>query len=443
MAKSRPARAAAPTRKHLAREERERRQSRWIIGGAALAALLATGLLGFGYFNLAVLQPRQPIARVGETEISTGDFQLAVKFQRLQLVNQYVQTLQTMQFFAGDENTSAFFQNQLNQIKLQLDDHETLGREVLNDLIDDHIIREEAQRRGLSVAAAEVDAQIQESFGYFPNGTPTPTITPSLAPTDLITPTPTPLAPTPAPARTLSPRVTLTATSMPTATITPTLTATAGPSPTATATSTPRPTATPYTADAFQEDLASSLETLQESIGMSEDEFRRVQESRLHREKLFELMGAEVSHEQEQVRASHILVADEETANQVKARLDAGEDFASLATEFSIDETSKAQGGDLGWFGLGEKDLEFEEAAFNATLGTITGPVQTPDGWEIILVTGHEVRPISDDEFQQLRQQKFEDWLQEQRESERVEIFELWVDRIPQEPNLPAGIPEA
>ena len=51
-----------------------------------------------------------------------------------------------------------------------------------------------------------------------------------------------------------------------------------------------------------------------------------------------------------QVKASHILVADEKTAKEVKAKLDKGEDFAKLAKEYSTDTASKSDGGNLGYF---------------------------------------------------------------------------------------------
>ncbi len=51
--------------------------------------------------------------------------------------------------------------------------------------------------------------------------------------------------------------------------------------------------------------------------------------------------------------AAHILVETEEKANDLKAQLDGGADFAELAKANSIDTGSGAAGGDLGWFGLG------------------------------------------------------------------------------------------
>jgi peptidyl-prolyl cis-trans isomerase C len=96
-----------------------------------------------------------------------------------------------------------------------------------------------------------------------------------------------------------------------------------------------------------------------------------------------------------EVRASHILVADEALANEIKAKLDAGGDFAALAAEFGTDGT-KTQGGDLGYFEKGMMVPEFAEAAFALEKGKVGGPVQTQFGWHLILVTDSRDRPAPD-----------------------------------------------
>nr|WP_285890691.1 peptidylprolyl isomerase [Mesobacillus maritimus] len=88
-----------------------------------------------------------------------------------------------------------------------------------------------------------------------------------------------------------------------------------------------------------------------------------------------------------EIRASHILVEDEDTAKEVKAKVDAGEDFAKLAEEYSTDPGSAANGGDLDFFGQGQMVPEFEEAAYALDVNEVSEPVQSQHGWHIIKVT--------------------------------------------------------
>ncbi|MET3696236.1 foldase protein PrsA [Bacillus oleivorans] len=89
----------------------------------------------------------------------------------------------------------------------------------------------------------------------------------------------------------------------------------------------------------------------------------------------------------EQVEASHILVEDEATAQEVKEKLDSGEDFAALAQEYSTDTANAEAGGDLGFFGRGEMAEAFEEAAFSLEVNQVSDPVETEHGFHIIKVT--------------------------------------------------------
>jgi len=101
----------------------------------------------------------------------------------------------------------------------------------------------------------------------------------------------------------------------------------------------------------------------------------------------------------EQRRARHILIAVGESADEaavakareraaeVVTRLRGGEDFAALAKEMSDDPGSASNGGDLGTFGRGVMDPAFEEATFSAAVGAISDPVRTPFGFHVIEVT--------------------------------------------------------
>lgn len=90
--------------------------------------------------------------------------------------------------------------------------------------------------------------------------------------------------------------------------------------------------------------------------------------------------------DKEEVRARHILVADEAKAKDLKKKIDGGADFEKLATENSNDPGSKKQGGDLGFFAEGAMVKEFSDAAFKLKVGQVSDPVQTKFGWHVIKV---------------------------------------------------------
>jgi peptidyl-prolyl cis-trans isomerase C len=83
--------------------------------------------------------------------------------------------------------------------------------------------------------------------------------------------------------------------------------------------------------------------------------------------------------------AAHILVDTEEKAVALKAEIEAGADFAEVAKANSTDGAA-ANGGDLGWFGVGMMVKPFEDAVLAAEVGKVTGPVQTDFGYHLLIV---------------------------------------------------------
>lgn len=98
----------------------------------------------------------------------------------------------------------------------------------------------------------------------------------------------------------------------------------------------------------------------------------------------------------EEVKAAHILVADEASAKELIKKLDQGADFAALAKESSTDGTAE-NGGDLGYFVKTDVVPEFAEAAFSTPKGSYTkAPVKTDFGYHIIKVEDKRKRPPAD-----------------------------------------------
>ena len=84
--------------------------------------------------------------------------------------------------------------------------------------------------------------------------------------------------------------------------------------------------------------------------------------------------------------ARHILVDDKSTCEVLKSRIEAGEDFAAVAREYS-NCPSGQQGGDLGEFQPGQMVKEFDQVVFSAEVGKVHGPVQTQFGYHLIEIT--------------------------------------------------------
>ena len=89
---------------------------------------------------------------------------------------------------------------------------------------------------------------------------------------------------------------------------------------------------------------------------------------------------------QKEVKASHILVDTEEKAKEIKKKLNKGSKFEALVKEFSKDEGSKANGGELGYVRKGQLVPEFESKTFSMKKDEISDPVKTQFGWHIIRV---------------------------------------------------------
>jgi peptidyl-prolyl cis-trans isomerase C len=104
---------------------------------------------------------------------------------------------------------------------------------------------------------------------------------------------------------------------------------------------------------------------------------------------------------QTEYNAAHILVETLEEAEQLKADLAGGGDFAELAKANSIDTGSGANGGELGWFGVGVMVKPFEEAVLAATVGEVAGPIQTDFGYHLVLVK--ETRNAENPPLDQIR----------------------------------------
>ncbi|SDJ88912.1 peptidylprolyl isomerase [Sediminibacillus albus] len=161
--------------------------------------------------------------------------------------------------------------------------------------------------------------------------------------------------------------------------------------------------------ESLKEQYGDQFEMVLQQSGFSdEEEFKEVLRLNMLQEKAVtedvEVSDEEIQQRYEKMQTElvgrHILVQDEETAKEVKSKLDDGEDFAALAEEYSTDTGSAQEGGDLGAFTVGDMVPEFEEAAYNLEVDEISDPVQTSNGWHIIQITERneveDVEPLED-----------------------------------------------
>jgi parvulin-like peptidyl-prolyl isomerase len=356
--------AAAPSKRQLSHWQREQSHQRMLfIGIGALLTVIVAIFIGAIIYD-RVVRANDVVAQIGSTTVTTSDLAEAMGPNARQIDAR-----------ARQQGNSANAVRQAEQEKRSLPDS------VLNELIDKHLIQQEAERLGVSVADTEREDRLRQFVADFnvamnPSPTSVPTSTPeaAAAPTAVGTPTP-----------------------IPTPTTVPTLDSAAYPA-------------------ALQQFLDRNFYT--------EADFRTVLNDFLLREKVAEAFGEEqVPANQEQVHARHILVSSGTDANDVLQQLEAGADFATLAQARSTDPGSKAAGGDLGWFSRGVMDSTFESAAFALQPGQRSAVVQTSNGYHLIeLLERDPNRPLPETQLESLRQKAFTEWLNRRRSNPDVAL---------------------
>jgi len=127
----------------------------------------------------------------------------------------------------------------------------------------------------------------------------------------------------------------------------------------------------------------------------------------------------------EQVHARHILVGNLVLANALVSQVTGGADFAGLVAKYSQDSSTRASGGDLGWFPRGVLTVpEVEEAAFSLQPGETSPVVKSRLGYHIVQTLEREsARALSPSALEVLRRQAVEQWLAQQVQKASVEIF--------------------
>lgn len=416
-------------REFVTRAERESRLQRWVlIGTGVTIAMVVLILVGAIVVELLVT-PNSTAARVADESISISAFQERVRLERAILnsrINNYVSLLSAsgldVNQFAGQEPLRGWL--------AQVQNPDQLGSSILDIMIEDVLIRQEAASLGIAVGQEQLDVQINAFLGLIPPSreteaalVPPPTAVPSATRTPLVSPTPR-----------LQPTVTLTP-----AVEEPGATATIAVDATATWTPVP-PTITPTFEEVEQEQA-----DLREQILSDLASTARISEERL--DEFFEALALREALAAERsglvdslmhVNARHILVSEEDTAANLMAALNEGESFAALAMANSLDTASGNSGGELGWAPVSNYVRPFAETALAAEPGAVVGPVQSEFGWHIIQVRAREERVVSETLIANARNTEFQNWLQDLRDAqdETIEIFSIWAENVPDDPIL-------
>lgn len=435
----------------LRQRDRERHRKLYTFVGIALGVALLFVVIGVVY-QLLIL-PNQQVARVGDVTIAANQFWKRVKFDQNNLQNQLVRYQQLEEQFGGQ----GFFTTQISQIQATLGSPFALGQQTLNNMLQELVVQREAAARGITVSDEEVEVALREEIANGLGLVTEPQATATVQAGLDATATATAWTPTPTATIDVSATVTATATAIPTPPV--------------------PPTPAIITDTRFTEGVTTLQTNINQIAGLSLDEYRQIIRSRLLSDKLQEIIASEsVTTTQEAVRARHILLRvrepepeptpaadgatpeptqtptplsegastptptpgprdDAETlalANELRQRLVDGEDFATLAAEYSDDPGSASNGGDLGWFGKGQMVAPFEEAAFTLAVDEISQPIKSDFGYHIIQVLERDAaRPKDEPTIEQERAQAFQTWLQEQLASESIQRADNLVNLLP------------
>jgi foldase protein PrsA len=129
------------------------------------------------------------------------------------------------------------------------------------------------------------------------------------------------------------------------------------------------------------------------------------------------------------VKASHLVFGSEDKAKEVKSKIDENPDyFNEYAKENDLDT-------DMGWFQKGEKSTAIDNLAFSLDSGEVGGPVETPDGWQVLRVNEKQERQVPS--FEEIRDKVSEDYVSEEENSR----YQDWYNKVKSEADIDLRLP--
>ncbi len=168
-------------------------------------------------------------------------------------------------------------------------------------------------------------------------------------------------------------------------------------------------------------------------IDLSDSEYKEMVATSLLAARLHVYLAERVPTVAEQVHLHAILLETYEDAEEIRARWEAGEDFADLAREVSLDEESREKGGGMGWFPRGVLDFQIEYVAFSLSTGNVSeslayydvsDPLSPEVVYYYLLMVSEkaDAREVDEDYLPILKAKALDDWLSEKWEEKKDEI---------------------
>lgn len=399
--------AKRETPREQRRRTRQQAKDRQFVLWGSVGALIALLAIGIGLVVTFVWMPNAVAFRVDGAEVTTAEFRRRYSYERQRMTEQ----LDLYQLVQRQFGAQAQSQAEINRLQNYLRDPFSLGVRVKALMIEDLLIADAARQAGIEVRAEEIEElltdEVAQRYDAFTEAQATATREAAAA-----------AAPEEA-----------TDASVPAA-----------------------PTSGDVLSDAdFQQGLTGLANDLRQEHGLSLEAYRGILRAGLLRNRMRERISTEeVTATELQVQARHLLLTFTETdpeaaegeaqvsaslprvarteaealalAHDLLARLEKGESFPYLISQYSDDPSGEFNQGDLGWFGRDRLVPEFEEIAFALEPGQFSEPVKTMFGYHIIEVLDRNEeasRPL--DAVQAETAAKFEDWLSDLRAQARIE----------------------
>ena len=377
--------AAAPTltKKQIARSRKETRQLRIIWSVVAAFGVVILAVLAFALIRELIVVPNAAVAVVDGTKVSVKDYEDLLTFRRYSLHNAIANTqyqLSLMSTYTSTEESqflSSYYEQQVQQYQVML---ESASDSALDELIEDTLIQKKAKEAGLSVSLEEARQSIRTD------------VESSLA----------------SQASSITTTETISG-------------------------STPVPTAIPAAT------VEATIQTYVKNIGLSDSSFEHLVQRSLLRTKVSDLLASQVVSTGLMIHVQLIVTDTQEVADTTKQRIEAGEDFATVAKTVSGESQVQENGGDLGWLAVDQLTSSYgadlANAATSQEIGTLA-VVESNSRFHILrVVERNESGTLPDSVISSRKSSALTDWLAAQTEAlgDRIQRL-LQSSQIPPDP---------